>query len=213
MFTADDLDRLEGDEDGILELFNSNVVMISYGGGPRNSAQVYAMGVRAGWGQWTGRDKDGNALDVVTVANMSNQNPSFNAYWCPYESNDVQQVTLGNQADYMFTAKMDGCTFGVGSANPDGSRTVCHANVGGKGHDQLDLIKASASFQNDGGLSYLGPAAYRFQTGTEMYTQATTFGIRVPVEGRGNQWKFYSQVCMFNMDLKRIELFKVLPIG
>src|SRR5262245_48950295 len=42
---------------------------------------------------------------------------ALTAYWCPYEQNQLRQVQLSNLADYMFTAKMDGCSFGIGPQN------------------------------------------------------------------------------------------------
>ncbi len=53
----------------------------------------------------------------------------FNAYWCPYHSDSVNRVTLSGAADRMFTATMNGCSFGVGVAAPDGSVRVAHANT------------------------------------------------------------------------------------
>ncbi|HLZ06972.1 MAG TPA: hypothetical protein VKT80_00125, partial [Chloroflexota bacterium] len=53
----------------------------------------------------------------------------FEAYWCPYEDEKVRAVTLGGAADLMFTAKMTGCSFGVGIPAQDGSVRVAHANL------------------------------------------------------------------------------------
>src|SRR5262249_2758390 len=79
-----------------------------------NLAWVHQMGVEPGRvgspnytspQAWTGRNQEDNAaMDVVTVTNFPNRNPYFNAYWCPFEANDMRQITLSNGANYMFTA-------------------------------------------------------------------------------------------------------------
>ncbi|OUS06208.1 hypothetical protein A9Q81_03480 [Gammaproteobacteria bacterium 42_54_T18] len=51
------------------------------------------------------------------------------AYWCPYNADQVHAVTLGSDADFMFTATMNGCSFGIGSPSPDGAVRVAHANT------------------------------------------------------------------------------------
>lgn len=54
---------------------------------------------------------------------------SFPIYWCHYKADDVHYVTLGSAANYMFTPRMNGCSFAVGIPASDGSVTVAHANV------------------------------------------------------------------------------------
>jgi hypothetical protein len=49
---------------------------------------------------------------------------SFQAYWCAYEESTVHSITVGSQADLMFTATMDGCSLGVGSRTDTGDRLV-----------------------------------------------------------------------------------------
>lgn len=69
---------------------------------------------------------------------------SFKAYWCPYEDDKVRSVTLSGEADMMFTAKMTGCSFGVGIPGSDGSVRVAHSNS--QESDALNQI-ADAMFQ------------------------------------------------------------------
>lgn len=172
--------------------FNTNIVMISYNNATRNVGQVWAMWMADGWRGspnhnlgYTGLNKAGTgALPVVSIMNHATPvGTTFNAYWCPYQANDLQQVGLSNGANFMFTAKMDGCTFGVGSAAGNGDRIVCHVNLGGRGQDQLTRLKDNTSpLHNDAHLKYLGPAAYRYASGTSK-TQATTFGVRDTANG------------------------------
>jgi hypothetical protein len=51
------------------------------------------------------------------------------AYWCPYKENHQLGAMLEGDALYMFTAVMDGCSLGIGSATSGGSRAVFHANM------------------------------------------------------------------------------------
>jgi hypothetical protein len=51
------------------------------------------------------------------------------AYYCPYEDNQALYVYLGDDADYMFTPSVSGCTFGIGSRTDKGGVLVGHANA------------------------------------------------------------------------------------
>lgn len=53
----------------------------------------------------------------------------FTAYWCGYKPDSLQPLVCGKYHRLMFTARMDGCTFGIAGAAPNGSRLVCHKNV------------------------------------------------------------------------------------
>ena len=54
---------------------------------------------------------------------------SFPIYWCHYKADDVHRVTVADAADFMFTPRMNGCSFAVGIPAADGAVTVAHANV------------------------------------------------------------------------------------
>jgi hypothetical protein len=62
----------------------------------------------------------------------------FNAYWCPYAEDTVNAVTLSDEADLMFTATMNGCSFGVGIPSVDGAVRVAHANT--TTHEKLEAL-------------------------------------------------------------------------
>jgi hypothetical protein len=204
MFEAYDLIFNCNNIDAICNLFRTHIVMISYSE-RCNNAGVHPMGVMEGWRgsehvqvQCTGFARDGHTpMDIVTIMNHNIPYPPlplFDAYWCPYESNQLRQTTLGGDAEYMFTAKMDGCTFGVGTAVLGGHVTVGHVNIGGDGQAQMDLLRGSASFGvNGSGLTgYLGPGTYRYKDSQgHLKSQATTFGMRDPM---GN-WRFFAQIC------------------
>ena len=167
---------------------------------------------------WTGLKPKASAIPVVTVMNFGGPvGKTFDAYWCPDEANALQQVTLSNKANFMFTAKMDGCTFGVGSVTPSKDRLVCHVNLGARGafgdqgKSQVDLATGpSGPLHGDKSASYLGPAAYRFiDPNANEETQATTFGVR-----RSNgSWEIWTQVCLFKRSAKVIELVELRQIA
>jgi hypothetical protein len=211
MFTAQDLVNAIGNEAAILDIFRNNVVMSTYGES-QNTGAVHHMTVAQGWGitPYLAKKADGTVIDVMSIVNKPcvPGPATFQAYWCPFKGNDCKLAHLGGAASYMFTAKMDGCTFAIGTAGADGSRVVAHANLGGKGLDQLDQIKGKAEFQGDAGMRYLGPAAYRYSQGT-MGTEATTFGIRLA----SGQWKFFSQVVLIDKTAKTMQLVEVIPLA
>lgn len=211
MFTGQDLVNNIGNEAAILNIFSNNIVMSTYSGA-QNSGAVHLMRVVAGWGfnPYVARARDGTIIDVMSISNMPcvAGNDTFDSYWCPFVGNDCKLAWLGGGASYMFTAKMDGCTFAMGSAAPNGNRMVAHANLGGKGSAQLDQIKGQIAFSNDANMRYLGPSAYRFAD-TTGGTEATTFGLRLAT----GQWKFYSQVVLIDKIAKTMRLVDVMPLA
>lgn len=196
-----------------LQFFQDNIVLPSYSPNNRNQPEVYQMGIADGWcgapgmrQNWTGRTRYiGRAKPIVTVMNFANAvAPLFGAYWCPYEGNDLRGAFLGTAANLAFTAKMDGCTFAVGSALADGSRFVCHINSGGDQGRQRDMAdRGDSPVAGDVGRRLFEPGAYR-RRANNIYTQATTFGIRSP-----NGWRFYSQVNEFNSQARTIRFLRV----
>lgn len=217
MLTAADFTNNAQDEAAILQLFRTNIVMISYSP-TGNTAGVHGLSVVSGFNgnnSWIGSDGGGGLIDVNTVKNFpSVVGNTFQSYWCPYESNDCKLAWLGAAANYMFTAKMDGCTFAVGSSAPNGSRMVAHANIGGKGAEQLDEIRGKVAFARDQGMKTLAPSAYYFGgkdalTGTMWKIQATTFGLRLA----NGTWKFYSQTIRYDSIQKTMQLVAVVPIA
>ena len=211
MFTAQDLVNAIGNEAAILNIFRNNIVMSTYGES-QNSGAAHHMTVAAGWGiqPYVAKKADGTVIDVMSIVNKPcvPGPATFQAYWCPFQGNDCKLAWLGGAASYMFTAKMDGCTFAIGSAAPSGERMVAHANLGGDGGGLMDQIKGKIAFQNDTGMRYLGPAAYRYSHDTGG-TEATTFGIRLAT----GQWKFFSQVVLIDKTAKTMQLVEVIPLG
>lgn len=91
----------------------------------------------------TGRLPNGDACKVYQIEQKSDKD-SFTAYWCPYADDDVFAITLTDEANIMLTAKMNGCSFGIGQPGQDGSVRVAHSNV--QESEKLKQI-AEAMFQ------------------------------------------------------------------
>ena len=86
----------------------------------------------------------------------------------------------------------------------DGSRFVCHINSGGDQGRQRDMAdRGDSPVAGDVGRRLFEPGAYR-RRANNIYTQATTFGIRSP-----NGWRFYSQVNEFNSQARTIRFLRV----
>ena len=120
--------------------------------------------------------------------------PSFEMYFCYYGDDKIFQTFISDQASVMFTPKMNGCTFVVGSATQDGGRLIAHANVSmtsntEKGAQEQELntyVKVITNFTNPE-FEILQRGDYR-PWGSD--NAGTTFGVRDPVNG---QWRFYVQ--------------------
>src|SRR5262249_4915115 len=133
------------------------------------------------------------------------------AYWCPYKANHQLGVMLEDDAPYMFTAVMDGCSLGIGSATRDGSRAVFHANMekeaGPMNPEERESVESAINRQvaeQNKLLSHMlvpqgnivGPEFYGggiAQSGVGSFVayavkcKSTTVGLRVK-----GQWKFYT---------------------
>ena len=135
------------------------------------------------------------AVPVYALVNTDNKSAGFDAYICDYEQGSTKYVVLGNNADFMFTITMNGCTFGIGMPAPSGEVIVCHSNTskgfGGKTppdvQAQLQRVQVEQVLP-EGGL-ILEPANYR----TIGKEQSTTFGIR-----RNGAWEFWMHTYLYS---------------
>ena len=138
---------------------------------------------------------------------------SFSAYWCPYETDKVRWIALADQADFMFTAKMDGCSFGIGIPAADGTVVVAHANttsgvqdaIGNhlreKGDAQQKQLESAMTKAHTELFDFLAPTSYR-----PFSANSTIFGIR---DGTTGTWTFYFSLCRSNR--ARLELIGCFP--
>ena len=212
MTMAQDFVANAGDEGWITTFFTNHIVAVVYSQS-QNNPGVHNMGLVDGWTTgglnigYTGRTDTGANMPVVSVANEPGFGDTFPSYWCPYQANQAPHAYLRNAAPYMFTAKMDGCSFGIGGASPNGSVRVSHCNVAGKGKEQLTMLENFFSTRTRGLRTTFGRSSYRFPVGNTASTMATTFGIRV-----GNDWKFYSQVYAVDIIAKTLTFMALIPV-
>jgi hypothetical protein len=131
--------------------------------------------------------------------------PSLPAYWCPYKQNDIRHATLGNDALYMFTPTMDGCSLGVGSPSGNGVCRVSHVNMGRSATavspdkptpearaQQRKMQKNYLISEHGHGVQILSPAEYQtWDAGGEIDNaiKTTTWGLHA----LGKAWEFYTQ--------------------
>jgi len=125
----------------------------------------------------------------------------FDAYWCPYSQNQTLTCMLGLDSPYMFTATMDGCSFGIGHQPGGGVCRVAHANEGtfGANREEMYGLDGARQFQRSeqqkrlahavgDGVNVISPLDYMADIDGAMELKSTTFGYR-----DGGDWKFYTQ--------------------
>lgn len=157
-------------------------------------------------------NKECNVYEMIPADGVE----SFKSYWCDYSDDSVHSVTCGREADLMFTAKMDGCSFGIGTPAPDGSVRVAHSNVQESREMKLvqDAMVAAFDRNNPNNSAMLaltarknnvkqkeqlallkyhgvgGPMTSSISPALYRDNIVTTFGVRDRTNG---QWKFYFQ--------------------
>ncbi len=143
--------------------------------------------------------KGGKAMALYDIReapqNASRATPdTFMGYWCPYDMNRTSFTTLSGSADYMFTATMDGCSFGIGTPAGDGTVLVSHSNSAQD--DTATSHKPMIAAQKTNLRNLLGGKSKLFQPGDyrsrgffnkKADVSAMTFGVRA-----GKSWRFYS---------------------
>lgn len=125
----------------------------------------------------------GKLFELYITANVNAL--GINAYFCPYQNDKSFFIQLGNNADFMFTPQMAGCSFGIGTQN-GGACRVGHVNFISLRNDYQTenekrdrMYGAQAAFlQNRLAIApgrIIDPADYR---GPDRNLSATTFGVR-----------------------------------
>jgi hypothetical protein len=125
--------------------------------------------------------------------------PGFDAYYCPYQDDTALGVTVGTEANFMFTPLQNGCTLGIGSRAPDGSQLVFHANKRGVANNvlgQRDQLKTAFANEKQSIAKMWEKTSYMFDVPglSHLVTyqlNATSFGVRNP---KSSHWHFYSQI-------------------
>jgi len=131
----------------------------------------------------------------------------LSAYWCPYEDDAMHSIVVNNQANFMFTSNMDGCSFGVGApAVGTGACRVAHINL----RSQANSHVAQDASLMVGGLDQHMVKPDRYMTSSKTPTaingeiKATTIGIRNTATGA---WSFhYQQYRLLNGQINQVFL-------
>lgn len=118
-------------------------------------------------------------------------------YFCPYDQNKSKPLMIGNDALWMFTVTMDGCTFGVGSqgVGAAGNVRVVHSNNASQADPKITVAgvsgrAAQGRIQAMFARSHVGPDAMLIEPATYMGNdfgkKSTTFGAHA----NGAAWSF-----------------------
>lgn len=206
---APDLPQLQVNPSGLLAWLEDNLLMAgSLKNQPNPNGLIWASIVPR---PLDGMNRPARAVNAsgrpVDVWNLRSDGGAHNglrAYICNYTAKAVTSVDIGSLGDYCFTTNLNGCTYGIGPRQADGTRRVSHANRGG------NTILQRTDIQNQNnvgatlpGVTMLEPAEYR-RLGGELH--ATVFGIR-----SGYNWSFYYQSYSY-MKENQYRLNGVLPI-
>lgn len=164
-----------------------------------NGARSFAMVARpADTAFYECFDKKGRQIPVYEIVEAMPSTVDggdiFMGYWCPYEINKTRYVTLTGAADYMFTATMDGCSFGIGTPASDGTVMVSHSNsaqddTATSHQPMIDAQKRKLRSLLGKKSKVFDPSDYRTRglIKKKADVSAMTFGVR-----DGKKWKFYA---------------------
>ncbi len=154
--------------------------------------------VKEGGGHAKIHNRQGGKVCIMMQKGKSDL-PSLRTYFCPYNQNELKSTTLGNDALFMFTPTMDGCTLGIGSDAGNGVQRVTHANCARGGasaeawgieiarEQQAKLQKNLLISQLGQTLQLISPNMYTTTSHGGRY-KSTTFGVH----GFNMTWEFYT---------------------
>ena len=122
----------------------------------------------------------------VLQPTQENNPKGFPIFWCPYTQGQTRHINLnGNDAKFMFTEPMSGCTFALGTRSFNGkTMIVSHSNA----HDAADIdeqrqaqYQMAHSLHGNRGI-YIEPSSYRnprqtVSDGGGTTDLAMTFGV------------------------------------
>lgn len=141
------------------------------------------------------------------AGNGGNVEGIMEIYWCPYQDDTIQSTTVGNAANIMFTAPMNGCSFGVGSPAEDGSRYVAHINMKSQNNawNKQDAILKGSKL----GSTIVSPHIYMGSDKDPVHV--ITFGVR---NSKTRQWSSYYQLTKMGVGANGIikTLIGVFPV-
>ena len=172
-----------------VEFMQNNVVSTPEGGDVNNSGgkKFFTLAKLAGLA--SSIERPGAQISTYMAHPTSSKSAEgiMEIYWCPYQDDSIQSTVVGNAANIMFTAPMNGCSFGVGSPTNDGSRYVAHINMKSQQNawNKQDAILKGMKL----GDTVISPHMY--MGGDKDPVHVITFGVRNP---KTKQWGFYYQL-------------------
>jgi hypothetical protein len=172
-----------------VDFMQNNVVSTPEGGAfnETDGRKFFTLEKKAGLASSIERPGVSIPTYAARPAGSNNSEGVFEVYWCPYKEDSLMSTTVGNLANIMFTAPMNGCSFGVGAATADGSRYVAHSNMKSQRNawSKQDAILRGSRL----GDRLISPAMY--MGGHDDPVHVITFGVRDPAS---RQWSFYYQL-------------------
>lgn len=147
-------------------------------------------------------------MEFLSPEQAQDRNDAFKIYWVPYYENSTGAFTmLGNHAEFMFTARMTGCSLGIGSYVADGVVGAAHVNAKNSGDadpgSSMDKMeqqkKVQRAFLYSHGKNNPAHRVTQRIISYDMYMldnsgqvdmslSSTTFGVH----SLNQPWKFYS---------------------
>lgn len=179
-----------------VEFMGNNIVSTPEGGDVNKTGgkKFFTLERLASTG--TSEDRPGAAIPTFMARPGSGPEGIMEIYWCPYQDDTIQSTTVGNEANILFTAPMNGCSFGVGSVAADGSRRVAHINMKSQQNawnKQDNILKGSKL-----GDKIISPHMYMGADKDPVHV--ITFGVRNPkAKSMEDRWSFYYQLTKMSV--------------
>jgi hypothetical protein len=168
---------------------------------------IYHFTLTAKEGYVANCEDTGAAGGVYKLERNNNLVDTFDAYWLPYNGNRMYHLELRNQAKFMFTPRMDGCTFAVSDisetrrgfsvfSRKKNFTHVSHVNMQDNSGtiDQplmnfmVRQVHQTSNVKTLKKSDYIDPVESDVMQRETAY-KVTTFGVR-----KSGKWKFYYQL-------------------
>ncbi len=174
-----------------VEFMQNNIVSTPEGGEVNKTDGKKFFSLDRLQGTGTSVDRPGAAIPTYMARPGSGPEGVMEIYWCPYQDDTIQSTTVGNAANIMFTAPMNGCSFGVGSVTDDGSRRVAHINM----KSQINAWNKQDAILKGSKLGDKVISPHLYMGGDKDPVHVITFGVRDPnAKNMADRWNFYYQL-------------------
>jgi hypothetical protein len=174
-----------------VEFMQNNIVSTPEGGDVNKSGGLKFFTLDRLSSTGKSAERPGAAIPTYMARPGNGPEGFMEIYWCPYQDDSIQSTTVGNTANIMFTAPMNGCSFGVGTTANDGSRRVAHINM----KSQLNAWNKQDAILKGSKLGDKIVSPHMYMGDDKDPVHVITFGVRnaksATVEDR---WNFYYQL-------------------